>query len=204
MHLDKRSARQKQWFGDKCLEITLFLSSGSRRRSHFYFFGAPRQTFYAFKAFFERKTGHYKTAVKVPRVSFFAHGPVSKSFFENRNRKNDFETGPCAKNDVWGHFGRFRRGFTVLFESTTKPQGEGENRVSEGKMLNSNRVFQWFPIKQHEKYDKNRYFRGGGKSRGKNQKNGPRAAGGREVSKSTTAKPQREAEFYSTRGQSAV
>ena len=52
----------------------------------------------------------------------------------------------------------FRRGFTVVFESTIKPQREAQNGLPEHRILSFSGLLQWFSKRARKKYNKTADF----------------------------------------------
>ena len=61
------------------------------------------------------KMTHYKTRIKMPSLSTFAHGLDWKSFFQTSFWKNDFPPRPCAKTRVSEAFQTLSPGFYSVF-----------------------------------------------------------------------------------------
>ena len=89
----------------------------------------------------------------------FAHvfepQPCFKTFF----RKAILSRGRVQCIAFLEHTFDFRRGFTGVFESITKPQRETQNGLSEHRVLIFTGLLQWFSKRARKKYYKTSYFR---------------------------------------------
>ena len=63
---------------------------------------------------------------------------------------------------LWEHTFDFHSGFAVVFESTTEPQREAQNDLSECTNLIDTGILQWFSKRAHKKYYKTADSWGGG------------------------------------------
>ena len=79
-------------------------------------------------------------------------------FFKRAFEKTIFRPDHVQKRGFRKHSRHFRRGFTVFFETTTKPQRDCEKHVFGRIILIFTGEFKVFPTRAREKYCKTWYF----------------------------------------------
>ena len=83
---------------------------------------------------------------------------AANRFFKRAFEKTFYSRDRVQKRRFWKHFGHLHWGFTMFFETITKPQRECDKYVFGRRILNFNWEFKVLSTNAREKYDKTRYF----------------------------------------------
>ena len=94
-----------------------------------------------------------------------------QSFLEKKEGKTILSRDRVQSMALLEHTFDFHRGFTVVFESSTKPQREAQNDLSEHRVLIFTRLLQWFSEARTQQVAENKLSEvrawGGGRTRHK-------------------------------------
>ena len=110
------------------------------------------------KRFLHQKRDAIKQLKKLQVSQLLQTVSAENRFFKRAFEKTIFSRDRVQKRRCWKHVGHFPSVFTMLFETTIKPQRECEKHVFGRKMQSFNREFKAFSTNAREKYYKTRYF----------------------------------------------